>query len=346
MRKVSIAGSCIFGGRSPHRSRRHRSRLERLRHHMRESARRLSRYGEKPSIIRAIKSSFYVRYLWLGAVAVLFLPRVVIPLRHVDSRRAARVIFPEVGYDQYEGAWMKSGLGFGKDKTITVIIRSIIFRGWGLGSGMFRVYKKKNGRRTASVNFYGIHDQRTQSTTYNLSAQEQENISKTLRAKFSIKLPKQLRTVDQRSSNSSFNAGVIHTAPRSSQNYSFSYSSVGSQSSSTAFAFTDVRQITPTPHPERKFFALAKPSDYGGFFCENSSANFTSLTHLVTHGADYQLIFDKTFSQQPYGIDKLPELQIHPYNFLDHFVIPIQAAFTVGEYCRTRRFVRHEPRRF
>lgn len=281
--------------------------------------------GDKIVILDAV--------LWLGAAAILFLPRVVIPLRSVTNSPAQLVsFFPEVGYDQYEGAWVKVRLSFGKDRYYYGYYQVNYFTKAGLGLGYVAFYQKKNGRRTANVNFYGIHDQRTQSTTYNLSAQEQENISKTLRANFQFNYQSNYGQLTNVPVNSSFNAGLVHTAARSSQNYSFSHTAVGSQSSSNSFAFTDVRQITSTLTQSENFSLSQSQSNYGGFFSENSSAHFTSLTHLVTHGADYQLIFDKTFAQQPYGIDKLPELQIHPYNFFDHFVIPVQAAFTVGEY--------------
>jgi hypothetical protein len=44
------------------------------------------------------------------------------------------------------------------------------------------------------------------------------------------------------------------------------------------------------------------------------------------------MTFDKTFSQTPSGIDKLPEIQIRPYQFFPHFIFPVSSQFTIGNY--------------
>ena len=54
--------------------------------------------------------------LWLGAAAVFYLPLLVIPLRSVENQRGRAHWFPEVGYDSYEGAWIKIQIPFGKDQ--------------------------------------------------------------------------------------------------------------------------------------------------------------------------------------------------------------------------------------
>ena len=52
----------------------------------------------------------------------------------------------------------------------------------------------------------------------------------------------------------------------------------------------------------------------------------------TTAGADYQMEFDKIYSQQAAGINKIPEFQVRPSDFFQHFVIPLSAQLTVGEY--------------
>src|SRR5581483_2233274 len=37
-------------------------------------------------------------------------------------------------------------------------------------------------------------------------------------------------------------------------------------------------------------------------------------------------------ARTPYGLNKEPELEIHPYSFFKHFVIPITSSFTIGNY--------------
>lgn len=274
----------------------------------------------------------YDAVLWLGAVAVFFLPRVVIPLRHVDSEAAKPGFFPELGYDQYEGAWIKTKLGFGKDKYYYGYYQVNYFTRVGLGLGYVGFYAARSGRRYANLNFYGIHDKRTLTTTYNVAASEQENISQTLRANFQANYQSNYGPLTNVPTNSSFAGQIVHATAHASQNYSYNHSAVGSQSSTDAFAFTAMNQITPSFSQSENFSLSRSQSDYGNFFSSNSTAHVTTLTHLVTRGADYQLIVDKTFAQQPYGIDKLPELQVHPYDFFQHFVFPMQASFTVGDY--------------
>ena len=42
--------------------------------------------------------------------------------------------------------------------------------------------------------------------------------------------------------------------------------------------------------------------------------------------------YDKTFAQEPFGIDKIPEFQVRPNDFFQHFFFPVSAELTVGEY--------------
>ena len=44
--------------------------------------------------------------------------------------------------------------------------------------------------------------------------------------------------------------------------------------------------------------------------------------------ADYQLEYNKTYTTQPFGVDKVPEFTVRPYDFFQHFVIPLSAQFT------------------
>jgi hypothetical protein len=280
--------------------------------------------GDKIVISKAI--------LWLGAAAVFFLPRVVIPLRQVVDETRRPSFFPEIGYDQYQGAYIKAKIGFGKDNYYYGYYRIEYFTKVGLGLGYVGFFAKKNGRRQASIDYYRIHDRRTQTSTHNLTFLEQENFSQALRATIQFGYQSNFGPLTSLPPNTSFNGSVIHTGARSSQNYQFSRSAVGSQSSSNSFSFTDTRQITVKLTQAETFQLLRSSTNYGGSASSNASAHFNSLTHLTTAAADYTLTFDKTFSQMPFSYDKLPELQIRPYAFLKHFLVPIQPTFTIGSY--------------
>jgi hypothetical protein len=42
--------------------------------------------------------------------------------------------------------------------------------------------------------------------------------------------------------------------------------------------------------------------------------------------------FDKIYSEQAVGINKIPEFTVRPYDFFQHFFIPLSAQLTFGEY--------------
>ena len=289
--------------------------------------------GRNMEVIPGDKIIIYKAILWLGAAAIFYLPKVVIPLRTVETPAQRQKYFPDVGYDSYEGAWIKTQIGFGRDQYYYGYYRVDYFTKVGLGLGYVGFYQKRNGRRSANLNFYGIRDKRTDTTTYNLNAQEIENISQTLRGNFNIGYQSNYGPYTNVPSNTNINAALVHQTQRTSQNYSFTRSAVGSQSSSDTFAFTDNRQITNNLSQAINFNDSSSQSSYGGFSSSSSTAQFNSLTHWTTAGADYQLTYDKNYTQQPYGIDRVPELQIRPTDFFKNFpVLPLSAQFTAGEY--------------
>ena len=59
--------------------------------------------GRNMDVYPGDKIVIYNAMLWLGAAAVFYLPKVVIPLRTVDNPNQRPKYFPDVGYDQYEG---------------------------------------------------------------------------------------------------------------------------------------------------------------------------------------------------------------------------------------------------
>ena len=122
--------------------------------------------------------------LWLGAAAVFYLPKLVIPLRTVDDQRARPQFFPEVGYDSYEGAWIKIHVPFGKDQYYYGYYIVNYFTKLGLGIGYVGFYASRKGRRTVSINLYGQNNTSEGGRTYNAAIQEQENFSQHLRGNF------------------------------------------------------------------------------------------------------------------------------------------------------------------
>lgn len=287
--------------------------------------------GKSMDVVPGDKIVINKAILWLGAAAIFYLPKLVIPLRTVEDQRARPQFFPEVGYDSYEGAWIKLHVPFGKDQYYYGYYIVNYFTKAGLGVGYVGFYASKKGRRTVSINFYGMNDRLQGSRTYNLAAQEQENFSQHLRGNFQFGYQSNYGALTNIPPNESLSGAIAHQTQNTSQNYSYTHSSVGTQSSSNSLSFTDTRQFNQNLD-QAVSLNISNSSSNFGTSSYNASTEFDYLMHYTTAGADYQLEYDKTFTQQGYGIDKIPEVQVRPYAFLPHFFIPMSAQLTVGEY--------------
>lgn len=270
--------------------------------------------------------------LWLGAAAVFYLPRVVIPLRTIDDETKRPAFFPEMGYDQAEGFYVKTKLGFGKDQYYYGYYRVEYFTKVGLGIGYVGFYSKKNGRRSAQVNYYGIHDRRTETSTHNLTVNEIENFSNTLRSNVSFSYNSANGALTNLPTSTNFNGSVTHSGIRSQQTYTFGHAATGSQSDTNQFGISDTRRLAKNISQSEIFTLSHSSSSYGGVQSDTATAHFTSNTNMTTPGATYALKIDKQFQQTPFGYNSLPELQIRPTSFLHNIGFPIQSVFTIGEY--------------
>jgi hypothetical protein len=269
--------------------------------------------------------------MWLGAAAVFYLPRLVIPLRTVTDQRAKPRFFPEVGYDSYEGAWIKMQLPFGKDQYYYGYYIVNYFTKMGLGLGYVGFYASRRGRRTLSINFYGANDRLQGNRTYNVAIQEQENIDPHLRGNFQFGYQSNYGALTDIPPNESLTGAIVHQTQNTSQNYSFTRSSEGTEAVSNSLSFTDSRQFNENLSQDITYDISNSSSNYGESSF-NAQSEFDYLMHYTTEGADYQLEYDKTFAQQPYGINKIPEVEVRPNDFFQHFLFPLSADLTVGEY--------------
>lgn len=288
--------------------------------------------GRNMDIIPGDRIIIYQAILWLGAAAVFFLPKVIIPLRQVDDQRSRPQEFPEVGYDAYEGYWIQTKLGFGRDRYYYGYYEVNYFTKVGLGLGYVAFFARKNGRRSGSINFYRIHDRRVDATQTNLTLQGTENFSRTLHANLSYSYQSNYGPLTNLPANESMTFAISHQTQKDSQNYTFTHTAVGTQSQSNALTYADTIQFNPELSESINFSLTNSESNYGGFSSANASATIDSVLHWTTKGADYELTWDKSYSRVPYGDNEIPQLQIRPYEFFPHFIFPVSAQFTVGEY--------------
>jgi hypothetical protein len=279
--------------------------------------------GDKIVINKAI--------LWLGAAAVFYLPKLVIPLRTVQDQRQRPQWFPEVGYDQYEGAWVKIKVPFGKDQYYYGYYILNYFTKAGLGIGYVGFYASRRGRRSISINVYEQNNPLEGGRTYNAAIEEQENFSQHLRGNFQFGYQSNYGALTNVPPNESITGAIVHQTDKTSQNYSYNHSGVGTESSSNSFSFTDTRQFNQFLNQATSLNVSEASTNYGTSSYSHTT-EFDYLMHYTTTGADYQMEYNKTFTDLGTGINKIPEFQVRPYDVFQHFIFPISAQLTFGEY--------------
>lgn len=280
--------------------------------------------GDKIVINRAI--------LWLGAAAVFLLPRVVIPLRSVSDERRRPQFFPEVGYNQYQGFFVRARISFGKDQYYYGYYTLEFYTKQGLTVGYNGTIMPKSGKRATTIDFQRIQNKLQQTTQYNISAQDQENFSNTLKGQFAYNYQGNYGPLSSLAPTSNLNATVTHSTGPNNQSYTFRRSGTAGQSSSDGFGFSDTRSLGPTLQNSFTASTTRSQSTFNGFFSQNSTGSVNDQLHWASQAADYMLTFDKTFAKVPYGINREPELQITPHIFMPHFVFPLQPTLTIGQY--------------
>ena len=271
--------------------------------------------------------------LFLGAAAVFYLPKVIIPLRRVEDDRQRPSFFPEIGYNSFQGFYIKAKPGFGRDQYFYGYYRLEYYSKQGFGLGYTAFLTKRSGKRQASVDFYGIHDRRTQTTNTNLNLQDTENFSQALRGHFGFSYNSNFGPLVNLPPNENFNASIAHNGTHAVQNWTFAHSSIATQSASDNFGFTETRTLSPSAQNSLSINVNTSRTNYGvNNASSNSSGTFNDLLQWSSRSASYTLTYDKSFARTPFGINKEPELQIRPTSFLKHFIIPISSTFTIGDY--------------
>jgi hypothetical protein len=193
-------------------------------------------------------------------------------------------------------------------------------------------YSSKRGRRSVSVNLYTINNRQQGGRQTNFSLEEQENISQHLKSNFQFSYQSNYGPLVSIPPNETIAESIVHQTAQTSQNYSFSHSSVGGQSSSDSFTVTDTRQFNENLNQTTTFDESDSNASFGGTTSFSNQSEFDYLLQYTTTGADYQMEFDKLYGLETAGIDKIPEFEVRPSDFFQHFFIPLSADLTVGEY--------------
>jgi lipopolysaccharide assembly outer membrane protein LptD (OstA) len=260
--------------------------------------------------------------VFLGPLAILYLPFLVIPLRGIDDPRRQSTFFPLVGYDQTEGAWIKLRLGFAPSDTYYGYYRLEYYTKRGLGVGYDSYIGAKDHHRFTTIDFYTIDDHVAEARETNFNLQDTETFSQRLRGQFGVNYQGDFGPNLTLPASLDITGSLIHqTGNTSTENLTFSRFLQGSLSDNLNLGFID--SITLGQFVQQQINLT-----YSKFNSPLSSSD-TFHIDLDTHVFTY----DKTdYSQNPFGYDSIPQLQILPHINWHGFKYAPQVQFTLGEY--------------
>jgi hypothetical protein len=274
--------------------------------------------------------------VFLGPLAIFYLPVLIIPLRRGTPPGVRRTGFvPLIGYSAAEGYYVKARIGFGTTNYYYGYYRVEFYSKIGYGLGYVASFRRKDGKRSIDVDVFRLHNKNDGSDSWNADLNDQETISPALKgtARFSyqadygplISLPPSL----------SLAVGLTKTTGKDSENYSFSHQSTGSENTSDNYGITDTYTFSPKLSNSVTSSYTENQSSFNGVSNGSTTLHFDSDTHLTGNTVDYDFTIDKYDSTTPSGVDKLPELLVRPHGSLDPHLfggIPNTATFTIGEY--------------
>ncbi len=268
--------------------------------------------------------------IFLGPTAILYLPLLVIPLLEVADPRRQASFLPLVGYDQAEGFWIKLKIGFGTTNTYYGYYRVEYYTKRGLGLGYTAYIGAKDAHRYTTIDSYTIDDRTQDARLTNVTINDVETFSKRLRAQFGVQYESDFGPDLPIPPSIDISGSIIHqTGTISSENFQFQRQMQGTVSDTFSLGFID--SLTLSQYIQQQI-ALT----YSRFLGSGEASDTFQIqtnTHISTKGADYNFVYDKTdYSSNPFGYDRVPELQILPHFDYGGFKYAPQIQFTLGEY--------------
>jgi hypothetical protein len=281
------------------------------------------------------KAVLHSATLFLGALAVFYLPVVVISLRHDQSNPRRQPGFvPLIGYSQAEGFWIKARVGFSPSEYYYGYYRIEEYTKLGLGLGYVGTIRRRDGRRQTDLNYFRQQNRSTNTSNENFQVADQENFSRTTRGQFGVTYTGNYGPLVTLPPQYDITAALDHSSGRGNrENYSFRRDSTGSQAQTNNYGFTDHHIFTPRLQNDLTVSYTANSTNFG-VVSNTQSLHYQTLTHLTSNALDYDLTMDRYDTTTPSNIQKEPELQIRPHSALfPHLrTLPITGVFTLGQY--------------
>lgn len=268
--------------------------------------------------------------VFLGPLAIFYLPLLVIPLRSItDPRRRVSSFIPVIGYSQIEGFYVKARIAFAPSDTYYGYYTVEYYTKRGLKLGYTAVALAANGRRALSVDANTISDHIQNQRQTNLNVQETENFSNRLRGQFGLDYVGDYGAAVSLPASTNITGSLIDQGSANTANLTFSRFKQGNLQDDLNVAFLDSLTFSQ---------ALGQQVDlaystFNSSFSKADTFHINTITHLFSKFADYNLTYDKTnFSANPNGYDRLPELTILPHLNYGGFKYGPQFQFAIGDY--------------
>jgi hypothetical protein len=268
--------------------------------------------------------------VFLGGIAILYVPILVVPLNRSEGQRRPVAFAPEVGYNQVQGAYIRARIGFGTKNTYYGYYRVEEYSKQGLGLGYVAYIGRRDQRRQTNINLYTLQGQNGTGRQDNFSVQDTENFSQHTRGQFNADYTGNYGPYVDLPPSYSLSGTLNHTTAKSNESYTFSHYAVGSQQSTLNGALQATRQLSSNLTQGLQLSFTENTNNYAGVSTPSSSLHINTLTHATSRNADYDLTIDQTDAAIASGYNRVPELVIHPHT--GHGVIPLDTQFTLGEY--------------
>ncbi len=271
--------------------------------------------------------------IFLGALAVFFLPVLIIPLRESQPGRHSTSFIPQIGYDEADGVYVIARVGFGKDDYYYGYYRIEEYTKRGLGLGYVGFIGRRDNRRQLNIDVYTFNGYNGSGRQYNANISDLENFSQRTRGQLNFVYTGDYGPYVSLPPSYNITGSVVHAGTNANQSYQFSRSLTGSQSDSDNLGFIDQLQLSKTLSQGFNISYTDYSSNYPGQINTSSQTlHLQSITHLFTKAADYTLTYDHTDSNAPFGYNTEPALEVIPHLPFENSRIPVQVQVTWGYY--------------
>ncbi len=267
--------------------------------------------------------------VFLGPLAVFYLPFLIIPLRTVRDPRRQTNFLPLIGYSQIEGFYVKARLGFAPSDYYYGYYRVDYATKRGLGLGYDAAIGTKNGRRALTIDLYTINDRIQDARETNAQIQETENFSKTVRGQFGATYTGDFGPGLSLPASVDITGTIVRQGNAGSDTLTFSQFKQGTLQNTFDLGLVDTMRLSQYLQQQFNVSLSRNSSDLS----TSGSLHLNSDTHWTTHSLDFDFIYDKTdYTSDAFGYDKVPELQVTPHFDWKGFPFPPEMQLTVGEY--------------